>query len=164
MVSLQAIKLVNNKGSLMARIRLLLLLILGLLASCAGSPAWQSFQISSTRGVAEKNNKKMLSLKVGQTKMEVMNIMGDPTKTESYVLGNGTVVEFYFYRTEGWSNHMLCDADRQFTPVAFQNDKLVGWGRNYYDRVKKQQIELKVSDAGFGSIPEFDPREVIDSF
>jgi len=148
----------------MSRIRPFSFFVFWLLASCAGSPAWQSMQISSTRGVAEKNNKKMLSLKVGQSKSEVMQIMGDPTKTESYDLGNGNVVEFYFYRTEGWSNHMVCDADSQFTPVAFQNDKLVGWGRNYYDRVKKQQIELKVSDAGFGAIPEFDPREVTDSF
>lgn len=134
-------------------------LVFGILASCAGSPAWQSMQISSTRGVAEKNNKKMLSLKVGQSKSDVMKIMGDPSKTESYDLGKGTVVEFYFFRTEGWSNHNLQDTDAQFTPVAFQNDKLVGWGRNYYDRVKKQQIELKVGDIGFGVIPEFNSLE-----
>lgn len=106
----------------------------------------------------------MLSLKIGQTRGEVLNIMGDPAKTESYDLGNGNVVVFYFYRTEGWSNQTLYDTDRQFTPVAFQNDKVIGWGRNYYDRVIKHQLDLKVGDAGFGLIPDFDPSEVVESF
>lgn len=142
-------------------------LFVAVLFSCepmAGSPAWLSEQISSTRKVAQKNNKNMLSLKIGQTRGEVLNIMGDPAKTESYDLGNGNVVVFYFYRTEGWSNQTLYDTDRQFTPVAFQNDKVIGWGRNYYDRVIKHQLDLKVGDAGFGLIPDFDPSEVVESF
>lgn len=148
----------------MYRTAFLIVLVSGLLASCAGSPAWQSMQISSTRSVAEKTNKKMLSLKVGQCKSEVLKIMGEPVKTESYDLGKGTVVEFYFYRTQGWSTYETRDNDCQFTPVAFQNDKLVGWGRNYYDKVTRQQIDLKIGDAGFGVIPSFNLSEVTESF
>ena len=139
------------------------ILVTGLLTSCAGSPAWQSMQISSTRKVAERNNQKMLSLKVGQSKRDVLQIMGDPTKTESYDLGNEVVVEFYFYRTQGWSNHDLQDTDTQFTPVAFQNNKLVGWGRNYYNKVINHQLDIKITGDRLGVIPEFDPEDMSEA-
>jgi len=138
--------------------------ILILLSSCAGSPAWQSLQISSTRSEASKNNKKMLSLKIGQSKSEVLSIMGNPAKTESYDLGGGEVIEFYFYRTQGWSTHQTYDVDFQFTPVAFHNDKLVGWGRNYYDKVTRQQLELKVGEIEFKGIPDFNEEDVKKAF
>ena len=140
------------------------LLLCFLLSSCAGSPAWQSMQISSTRKVAERNNKKMLLLHVGQTKSEVMEIMGNPAKTESYDLGQKVVVEFHFYRTQGWSKYQTQDTDGQYTPLAFRNDKLVGWGRNYYNKVIRQQIDIKISDAQLGSLPRFDPSDVKEVF
>ena len=149
----------------MFRIVLLSLTTLGLLVSCAppGSVAWCKEQIGATRKAAEANNKKMVSLKIGQSKADILAIMGSPTKTECYDLGKGGIVEFYFYRTQGWSNHDLQDTDAQFTPVAFQNEKLVGWGRNYYEKVIRQQIDLKVSGLDVGTIPEFDPVEATES-
>ncbi len=106
----------------------------------------------------------MLLLHVGQTKSEALEIMGNPAKTESYDLGQNVVVEFYFYRTQGWSTYQTQDTDSQYTPLAFRNDELVGWGRNYYNKVIRQQVDIKISDAQLGSLPHFDPSDVGEIF
>lgn len=39
---------------------------------------------------------------------------------------------------------MATDTDAQFTPVAIENDKVAGWGRNYYDRVVRAAVDVTV--------------------
>ncbi len=113
-------------------------------AGCAGSPAWTSMQISSTREEAKLNNANLMKVQVGQPRDEVLGIMGMPAKREAYQLPNDKVVEFLFYRTAGWSPGSTTDSDAQFTPVAIENAKVGGWGRNYYDRVVRAAVEVTV--------------------
>lgn len=114
------------------------------LAGCAGSPAWDSMQISSTRSEAEKNNANLMKVQIGQTKEELLSVMGQPTKREAYKLSDSKIVEFLFYRTTGWSSSNTGDRDAQFTPVAIESGKVSGWGRNYYDQVVRAAVDINV--------------------
>jgi hypothetical protein len=125
------------------------------LTSCAGSQAWQSMQISSTVREAKKNNANIQKIKLGMSKQEVVDVLGSPTKSESYDLGKERSIEFLFYRTEGWSVCDLQNKDSQFTPFAFENNKLIGWGRNYYEKVIQHSLEIKVNKSLSGTIPKF---------
>ncbi len=116
----------------------------GLLCGCAGSPAWTSMQISSTRSEAKKNNADLMRVQIGQSRKTMLAIMGTPTKREEYQLPNRQVIEFLFYRTEGWSRYQQMDTDAQFTPVAIRDGKVIGWGRNYYDRVVRAAVDVTV--------------------
>ncbi|MCJ7645459.1 DUF3192 domain-containing protein [bacterium] len=115
-----------------------------LLTGCAGSRAWHSMRISSTEAESKVNNEKIMSLNIGQTRAEVLRIMGNPSKREVYQLENQKIVEFLFYRTSGWSSTDSGDRDYQFTPFAFENEKLVGWGRNYYDNVVRHAVDINL--------------------
>lgn len=135
------------------------ILIVGLLTSCTSSPTWEG-KNSAKKSSAEENSKKLLLLRVGMNKSDVLKIMGPPDKTESYDLGKGTAVEFYLYETEKRSHQDKDSTDVQFTPLAFQNNKLIGWGRNYYEKVIHHEIDIKESDIEFGTIPDFNIYEV----
>lgn len=111
---------------------------------CPGSVAWQSSRLGSTESEAKRNNDNMMQLEIGQTRQEVLEIMGTPAKREAYQLENERVIDFLFYRTSGWSMDCMRDTDYQFTPLAFENDKLIGWGRNYYDNVVRSAVELRI--------------------
>ena len=104
--------------------QLILLALILSLSACAGSPAWTSMQISSTRSEAERNNANLMKVQIGQTREEFIKIMGAPTKREAYLLPNNTVIEFLFYRTSGWSTDVMADTDDQFTPVAVVSGKI----------------------------------------
>ena len=123
---------------------IVILVILFLLTGCAGSPGWHSMRISSTEAESKVNNEKIMSLNIGQTRTEVLKIMGNPSKREVYQLENQKIFEFLFYRTSGWSLTDSGDRDYQFTPLAFENEKLVGWGRNYYDNVIRHAIDINL--------------------
>jgi hypothetical protein len=114
------------------------------LNSCAGSVAWQSIKMSETASQAKSNNDKIMSLQVGQLKSEIVTTMGPASKREAYQLPGQRTVEFLFYRTSGWSAIDGGDTDNHFTPFAFEDDKLTGWGRNLYSNVVKASIDLTV--------------------
>jgi outer membrane protein assembly factor BamE (lipoprotein component of BamABCDE complex) len=84
--------------------------------------------------IAKKNNELMLTLDRGQTKQEVLKIMGNPSKNEKYFADNNEM-DVWFYRTSsfvsgGW------DSDDYFTPMVFENGKLTGWGNDFYEQRK----------------------------
>jgi len=98
--------------------RILLFFVIFLLAGCCYGKT------------AKKNNELMLTLDPGQTKQEVLKVMGNPSKNERYS-SDSKEVEVWFYRTSsffsgGW------DPDDYFTPLVFENGKLSGWGRDFY--------------------------------
>jgi len=109
-------------------------------AACVGSPYRIAKDAQITRIKAEHNRENLIKLNIGQTKDQVLLIMGQPYKTEMY-LDNGKTLEFWLYLTEGVSAHSPKGfTDSNFTPLAFESGILKGWGRNYYDnqlRVKK---------------------------
>lgn len=82
-------------------------------------------------------------------KEQALGVMGGPYKTEAYVV-DGKNLEFWFYLTEPVqiiATHPLVMtplSDFNFTPLAFENETLMGWGRNYYNNILKIQQDLKV--------------------
>jgi outer membrane protein assembly factor BamE (lipoprotein component of BamABCDE complex) len=112
----------------MRRLNLSLILI-WLLLSCAGSPARTGWE-------AEQNRANLLKLNLGMTKDQVLTVMGPPYKTEMYQVGEKPT-EFWLYLTEGKSVSDRKLSDSNFTPLAFENGILKGWGRNYYDNELK---------------------------
>ncbi len=94
---------------------------------------------------AASNRTALLKLETEMNKDEVLKIIGKPNKTELYPDGN----EFWLYRTES-NGHIygLYEGtdDRAFTPLCFWDNKLVGWGRNYYisqTQKYEHKIEMK---------------------
>jgi outer membrane protein assembly factor BamE (lipoprotein component of BamABCDE complex) len=104
------------------------------LSGCAGSPVRNS-------SIAEVNRDNMLDLNVGQSKKQVLLIMGEPYKTEAYSM-DGEPLEFWLYITQGAGARSLNDS--HFTPLAFRDGALQGWGRNYYDRVIRVKADIAV--------------------
>lgn len=114
--------------------KLLAILTALLLVGCAGSPVANS-------KISDKNRYNMLQLNVGQSKSQVLSVMGKPYKTEAYLM-NGDNLEFWLYITQGAGSRGL--RDHNFTPLAFRDGTLQGWGRNYYDRAIKVKAEIDV--------------------
>ena len=123
---------------------LIVFIVVVLMSGCVGSGAWESMQISATRDEAKRNNVKFMNVEIGQSKQEILQIMGVPAKREAYQLSNEKIIEFLFYRTDGWSNAYPSDNDSQFTPVAVENGKVKGWGRNYYDRIVRAAVDVTI--------------------
>jgi len=103
---------------------------------CAGSPIRTGWE-------AEKNRSNMLRLKIGMSKEQVLTLMGDPYKTESYQV-EGKSMEFWLYLTEGRDIYDRRLRDSNFTPLAFENDTLSGWGRNFYDNALRIKQDVKI--------------------
>jgi outer membrane protein assembly factor BamE (lipoprotein component of BamABCDE complex) len=90
--------------------------------------------------VSARNN--LQYLETGMTKDQVKNLMGTPYKTEAYVN-----IEYWLYQTEGedlFVGGHGYKSDRDFTPVAFENGQVIGWGRNFYQK-QKERIEADIS-------------------
>ena len=124
---------------------LIMILFIAFVSGCAGSPAWHSIKLRETIVEADRNKDKMVNLRIGMTQEEAIEFMGQPFKTEAYSIeGDGYI--FLFYRTAGWNSSSwppIQDTDSQFTPLRFENNKLIGWGRNFYDQTIKFKTELK---------------------
>lgn len=82
-------------------------------------------------------------------KEQALGVMGAPYKTEAYVV-NGKNLEFWLYLTEPIQIIatgpliMTPLSDFNFTPLAFENETLMGWGRIYYNNILKIQQDIKV--------------------
>lgn len=105
------------------------------LIGCAGSPVRR-------RGEAARNRSKLVNLRIGMTKNQVIELMGVPSKTEAYEI-QGNNLEFWLYLTEyTWTEFTGSKPD--YTPLAFEGDILKGWGRNYYDQALRIKQEIKI--------------------
>lgn len=87
-------------------------------------------------GVAHVNNNRsaLLKLNPGDSKEQLVQLMGDPYLREVYPQG-----EVWFYRTslsEGKRNSL--------TPIVVENGKVVGWGDNYYDTTIKKRLDVNI--------------------
>lgn len=81
--------------------------------------------------IARKNNEAMLTLKIGQAKEEVLEIMGKPSRSQSYFRG-GKQTDVWYYRTS--PDVLDWGIDDNFTPMVFKDGKLTGWGKDYYQQ------------------------------
>ena len=78
------------------------------------------------------NVEKSANLRVGMTKAQVREIMGEP-------------LDVFFAKPDVWYYYVnTCWHDGQTTidecmPVVFKKGKVAGWGNEYYNRVKLQE-------------------------
>lgn len=113
----------------------IIIITLVLVAGCEGSPI-------RTQPEARKNRKAMISLSPGITKNDVLEIMGNPRKTELYNSKENNI-EFWFYLIEGATIHKGI-TEVNYTPLVFENGRLIGWGSRYVDEhIKKYELRIR---------------------
>jgi hypothetical protein len=97
------------------------------LTSCA-------FLDSANPGIVERtvNREHLEHLKVGQTKKQVLAIMGEPLVYESY----NTPDVWFYYTYWDWAD--FTRTKTECTPLVFKDGVLVGWGRVYYTKIEQK--------------------------
>ncbi len=116
-----------------------------------------------------ENRQNILKLKIGITKQEALEIMGNGSATDSYanyekvtasnpykseiLQGKDKTFEVIYYLTDskhqkvvdlyGWSQAAPITED-ELTPLIFDNGKLIGWGWSFLqDNISKYEIRLR---------------------
>jgi len=102
------------------------------MAGCAAS--LMPWGISETRA-------RLAKLEVGMTKSEVVTLLGQPYNREVFPGENGETYEYLIYITQYTDSGAIPDTDK--TPVCLVNGRVIGWGRNFYDRTKRYEVEIR---------------------
>ncbi len=119
----------------MSWLKLLLLLVM-LSAGCTEHVLYQRFDKDMWANYVHSND-----LKTGMTRQEVVGIMGQPGIRESGDYRGGHYV-IYFYLTHSMDFDNSNTVRGGYTPLVFQNDKLVGIGkRDYRMAVDRPDLE-----------------------
>lgn len=79
---------------------------------------------------AKENVENSKRLRIGMTKAEVLTIMGEPLRNESF---NRPDLWYYYFETN-WLDGLITE-DECF-PLVFSNGKLIGWGNSFYSRYR----------------------------
>lgn len=76
-------------------------------------------------------------LRVGMTKNEVLEIMGEPIRDENFVKPD----LWYYYINTVWFDGLV--TEDECMPLVFESGKLVGWGNDFYIdyRLKRKNAE-----------------------
>jgi len=124
----------NEENSNMRMILYGLVLIF-LLSGCAGSTMMTQMEVT-------RHTRAMINLKIDMTPEKVIEVMGNPNKTEMYRGKNSELILVYLYITEypSWKR-----TEANYTPLIFENNKLAGWGWNYLNGTA-QKYEFIVKD------------------
>ena len=103
-----------------------------LLAACSGG-------CSTPWGTARKNVENSRNLRVGMTKNEVLEIMGEPIRDEKFC-----EPDLWFYYIEMvWGDGLT--TPEECMPLVFEDGKLIGWGNDFY---LDHQIKRRKEDPG----------------
>jgi outer membrane protein assembly factor BamE (lipoprotein component of BamABCDE complex) len=76
-------------------------------------------------GVIQKNTENSRKLRVGMTKAEVLEIMGEPIRNEKFCEPD----MWFYYREMVWGDGLL--TEDECLPLIFEDGKLIGWGNNF---------------------------------
>ena len=87
-------------------------------------------------GVIRRNIENSRSLRVGMTKGEVLEIMGEPIRNERFCKPD----LWYYYIEMVWGDGLV--TEEECLPLVFENGKLVGWGNDFYIdyRIKHKEV------------------------
>ena len=92
------------------------------------------------------NRKKLMSLELGMSKQEVLNLMKAPQLNEAYRTQDGGSLEVFFYNTSFEYTHQEIEADcverAICVPLVFENGRLIGWGKQFYENRIKVELEI----------------------
>ncbi len=99
-------------------------------------------------GVAKRNIENSRELRVGMTKGEVLEIMGEPIRNERFCNPN----LWYYYIEMVWGDGLI--TEEECMPLVFEGGKLIGWGNDFYIdyRVKHKEGPPVLN-------PEHEPKE-----
>lgn len=95
----------------------------------------------------------MARVRLGFTKLQVVSLLGDPANAETFSLTNGAVVEVLFYHTP----ETICRVSARgegLLPLVFQDDRLLGYGANYYKQFIAPMVRQGVAPSGENPMPE----------
>ncbi len=117
-------------------------------------------QITTERFMSN-NRSKLINLKMGMSKNQVLNLMGNDSGSLTGTVGlsvgsvfitnpykselhhsSGETYEVLFYYTDD-KNRDAVITDDELTPIAFKNNRLDGWGWSYWNGIVSSE-ELKV--------------------
>ena len=80
-------------------------------------------------------------LELGMYKRQVLGLMGNPRIREVFMDRDGKAIEVLFYQTE-FVGYAVTPKDADLTPVLLKDSRVIGWGRNFYERRIKADIHL----------------------
>jgi len=99
--------------------------------------------VSKTRWEVASAQQNLMRLQVGMSMPQVIAIMGTPYSREVIPDRNGDP-EFLQYQTKFAGDAVIfTPTDAHLTPFMFVDDRLVGWGRNFYDRTIRHEITVR---------------------
>ena len=88
-----------------------------------------------------RNEKNLARIRKGMTKKQVLEIMGEPIKGESYC----TDKVFFYYTRQSWMDGMVMRDE--CTPIAFDEfDRVIGWGPKFNTGVYHFHKPMKDND------------------
>ena len=96
-----------TKAAAMALVIMMSLMFSG----CVGSPVHSTIKHNSAQREISRNNKNLMTLKIGITQEQVLQHMGQPERSEGYQWGS-----VWLYRT-AMTSGMYGTADSDFTPI-----------------------------------------------
>jgi len=105
---------------------------------------WAYFEGEDTR-------EKMSKIRIGMTKQEILDLLGQPLKDEKF---NKPDVWFY-YTNVRWGDSL--SAREESTPVVFSEGYVIGWGNDFYQK----EYEFKDWDEQIYSESEQRQRESV---
>jgi len=112
------------------------MLLASLISSCSRSPI-------ATGVHAEENRYRLSWIKVGMSKSSVYNKVGCPQRTEKVDI-NGVNYEIWYYLTKRYALGQTRLLPQNTTPLIFRKNKLIGWGREYYNYLLNVDNEREV--------------------
>ena len=90
-----------------------------------------SFGCYTPQSEINKNTSNLSKLTTRMKDEEVIKVMGVPRLTEMHETLNGEPVIIYFYYTKKrWAYYSYTKDD--MTPVVIENERLAGWGDEFY--------------------------------
>ncbi len=76
-------------------------------------------------GVIRRNVENSRKLRVGMTKAQVLEIMGEPIRDEKFCEPD----IWYYYNDMVWGDGLV--TEDECLPLIFENGKLIGWGNDF---------------------------------
>ena len=86
---------------------------------------------------AKQIEKPFVEPSYGMTKLQMIDLLGTPSRIEIYKKSDLSRIEFYMYERK-------YESSAEKVPVCLVNNKIVGWGEAYYeDHVTEDDTRIK---------------------
>ncbi|MBM3250456.1 MAG: DUF3192 domain-containing protein [Candidatus Omnitrophica bacterium] len=95
-----------------------------------GGCAYQK-EYRDSKDIAKRNSDSLVKLKIGMSRDELFELMGNPEKTQANTFGGqSTEVLSFRIKTDYFSN----DDDSNFIQVVVREGKVTGWGNSFFSQ------------------------------